>query len=118
MKMNKLMLGACVFSLGIATAASTYHIKIVDPTWVGQSELKPGDYTVRVDGDKVTFTLGKNAITVAAKVETNAAKFSDTQVDVKTENGQAKLMEVDLGGTKSKIVLGNSASPVEAGGTH
>ncbi len=35
MKMNKLMLGACVFSLGIAAAASSYHVKIADPTWVG-----------------------------------------------------------------------------------
>jgi hypothetical protein len=116
MKMNKLMLGACVFSLGIATAASSYHVKIVDPTWVGQTQLKPGDYEVRVDGDKVTFKQGKNVIAVTAKVETNASKFSDTLMDVKTENGQAKLKELDLGGTKSKIVL-NDATPVEAGGT-
>jgi hypothetical protein len=116
MKMNKLMLGACVFSLSIATAASTYHVKIADPTWVGTSELKPGEYEVRVDGDKVTFKQGKNVIAVSAKVETNASKFSDTQMDVKIENGQAKLRELDLGGTKSKIML-NDASTVEAGGT-
>ena len=116
MKMNKLMLGACVFSLGIATAASSYHVRITDPTWVGQSELKPGDYEVRVEGDKVTFKQGKNVVAVTAKVETNASKFSNTQLDVKTENGQAKLKELDLGGTKSKIML-NDAAPVEAGGT-
>jgi hypothetical protein len=116
MKMNKLMLGACVFSLGIATAASTYHVRIADPTWVGQSELKPGEYEVRVDGDKVTFKQGKNVVAVTAKVETNASKYSDTQMDVKTENGQAKLRELDLGGTKSKIML-TDASAVEAGGT-
>lgn len=117
MKMNKLMLGACVFSLGIATAAATYHVRIVDSTWVGQSELKPGEYEVRVDGDKVTFKQGKNVIAVSAKVETNASKFSDTQMDVKTENGQAKLKELDLGGTKSKIMLTDTGA-VEAGGTH
>jgi hypothetical protein len=117
MKMNKLMLGACVFSLGIATAATTYHVMIVDATWVGQSELKPGEYEVRVDGDKVTFKQGKNVVAVSAKVETNASKFSDTQMDVKTENGQAKLKELDLGGTKSKIML-TDTSAVEAGGTH
>ena len=116
MKMNKLMLGACVFSLGIATAASTYHLRISDPTWVGTSELKPGEYEVQVDGDKVTFKQGKNVIAVSAKVETNASKFAGTQMDVKTENGQAKLRELDLGGTKSKILL-DDASPVEAGGT-
>jgi len=116
MKINKLILGACVFSLGIATAASTYHVKIADPTWVGQTQLKPGEYDVRVDGDKVTFKQGKNVVAVGAKVETNASKFSDTQMDIKTENGQAKLKELDLGGTKSKIML-TDATPVEAGGT-
>jgi len=114
MKMNKLILGACVFSLGIATAASTYHIKIADPTWVGTTELKPGEYDVKVDGDKVTFKQGKNVFSVAAKVETNASKYADTQMDVKTINGQAKMQELDLGGTKSKIVL-SDASAVEAG---
>src|SRR5579863_536327 len=114
MKMNKLMLGACVFSLGIATAASTYHLRIADPMWVGQTELKPGEYEVKVDGDKVTFKQGKNVFSVSAKVETSASKYSDTQMDVKTINGQAKLQELDLGGTKSKIVL-TDASPVEAG---
>jgi hypothetical protein len=114
MKMNKLVLGACVFSLGIAAAASSYHIKIADPTWVGTTELKAGEYEVKVDGDKVTFKQGKNIIAVAAKVETNATKYSDTQMDVKTINGQAKLQELDLGGTKSKIVL-SDASAIEAG---
>ena len=114
MKMNKVLLGACVFSLGIATAASSYHVRIADPTWVGGSELKPGEYEVKVDGDKVTFKQGKNVIAVAAKVETSASKFSDTQMDIKTENGQAKLRELDLGGTKSKIVLSDSTT-VEAG---
>ncbi len=117
MKMNKMILGACVFSLGslgIATAASSYHVKISDPTYVGQTQLKPGEYEVRVDGDKVTFKQGKNVVAVSAKVETNASKYTDTQMDVKTENGQAKMRELDLGGTKSKIML-NDATPVEAG---
>jgi len=114
MKMTKLMLGACVFSLGIATAATTYHVRIADPTWVGQNQLKPGDYDVKVEGDKVTFKQGKKMIAVPAKVQTNASKFSDTQMDIRTENGQPQLKELDLGGTKSKIVLGQSA-PVEAG---
>lgn len=116
MKMKKLMLGACVFSLGIAAAASSYHVRIADPTWVGGTELKPGEYEVRVDGDKVTFKQGKTVVAVSAKVETNARKFSDTQLDVKTENGQAKLKELDLGGTTNKIML-TDASAIEAGGT-
>lgn len=117
MKLNKLMLGACVFSVGIAAAASSYHLKILDPTWVGQTQLKPGDYTVTVDADKVTFKLGKTVVAVTAKVETNDSKFSDTMMNVSTENGHAKLKEIDLKGTNSKVVLSDS-SVVEAGGTH
>ncbi len=93
-----------------------YHVKIADPTWVGTTELKPGEYEVKVDADKVTFKQGKNVVAVCAKVETNASKFSDTQMDIRTENGQAKLRELDLGGTKSKIMLTDAAA-VEAGGT-
>lgn len=115
MKMYILMLGACVFSLGIATAASTYHVKIADPTWVGQNELKPGDYNVTVDAaGKVTFKMGKKVVEAPAKVETNAAKFSDTQLNTKSVNGQPQLKELDLGGTNSKIMF-TDASAIEAG---
>jgi hypothetical protein len=114
MKFNKLMLAACVFSLGIATAASTYHVKIADPTWVGQNELKPGDYNVTVDAGKVTFKMGKNVVEAPAKIETSASKFSDTQLSTKSVNGQSQLKELDLGGTKSKITFGD-ASVAEAG---
>jgi hypothetical protein len=115
MKMNKLMLGACVFSLGIATAASTYHVKIADPTWVGQNELKPGEYDVKVDAaGKVTFKMGKNVIEAPAKIETSTSKFADTLVNTKSVNGQAQLKELDLGGTASKIVF-TDASALDAG---
>jgi hypothetical protein len=115
MKMNKLMLGACVFTLGIATAASTYHIKISDPTWVGQNELKPGEYDVKVDeAGKVTFKMGKTVIEAPAKIETNASKFGTTLLNTKSVNGQPQIKEIDLGGTKSKILFGD-ASVAEAG---
>jgi hypothetical protein len=115
MKMNKLMLGACVFSLGIAAAASSYHVKIADSTWVGQNELKPGEYEVKVDpAGKVTFKMGKNVIEAPAKIETNASKFADTEMNTKSVNGQPQLKELDLGGTKSKIMF-TDASAVEAG---
>ena len=115
MKMNKLMLGACVFSLGIATAASTYHVRIADPTWVGQNELKPGDYDVKVDpAGKVMFKKGKEVIEAPAKIENNASKYSDTMMNTKSVNGQQQLKELDLGGTKSKITFSDT-SAVEAG---
>src|SRR5271170_7802820 len=115
MKMNKLMLAACVFSLGIASAASSYHLKIVDPTWVGQNELKPGEYEVKLDpAGKITFKSGKNVIEAPVKIETNASKYADTELNTKTVNGQSQLKELNLGGTKSKITF-TDAPVVEAG---
>jgi hypothetical protein len=115
MKMNKFMLGACVFTLGIATAASTYHIKIADPTWVGQNQLKPGEYDVKVDtAGKVTFKMGKTVIEAPAKIEASESKFADTMLDTKTVNGQSQIKELDLGGTKSKLVF-DDTSVAQAG---
>ncbi len=117
MNIKKTILGACVFSLGIAAAASNSHVKIYDPTWVGQTELKPGEYNVSVEGDKVTFKQGKKVIAFSAKVETNASTFINTQLNSTNANGHSTLNELDLGGTKYKIMLTDAAS-AEATGTH
>jgi hypothetical protein len=115
MKMNKLMLAVGVFSVGIATAASSYHVRFVDPTWVAGTELKAGVYDVKVDpAGKVTFKMGKNVVETTGKVEAGDTKFSETQVSTKSVNGQQQLQEMDLGGSKSKITFGGSAG-TEAG---
>lgn len=115
MKLAKLLLGGCVLSLGVAAFAATAHkVKIVDPTWVGQTELKPGDYNVQVTGDKAMLKMGKQVLEVPAKMETNSAKFQYTQLGTKSVNGKSQLQEIDLGGTNSKIVFGE-ASGTQAG---
>jgi hypothetical protein len=58
--------------------------------------------------------MGKNVVEAPAKIETNASKYSDTQLNTKSVNGQPQLRELDLGGTKSKLTFGD-ASTVEAG---
>ena len=115
MKLMNLVLGSCVLSLGIASAASSYKVKVVDPTWVGQSELKPGEYQVTVENNKAVFKQGKNVVEVPAKLENSPSKFSATQLSTKTDNGHANLKEIDLGGTNSKIVFDSSSSAVDAG---
>jgi hypothetical protein len=80
--------------------------------------LKPGEYDVTVDtAGKVTFKMGKNVVEAPAKVETNASKFADTQMNTKSVNGQSQLKELDLGGTKSKIVFTFGDAAVAEAGT-
>jgi len=115
MKLVKLLVSGSVLSLGVALAASSYSVKVIDPTWIGQTELKPGDYKVQIEGDKVQFKMGKTVIEAAAKLETSTSKFSYTQLGTKLVDGKSKLEEIDLGGTTSKIVFGSDASATSAG---
>jgi len=73
MKLAKLLLSGCVFSLGVGLAASSYTVKIVDPTWIGQTELKPGDYKVQLEGDKAQLKMGKTVVEVPRRWKTVAA---------------------------------------------
>ena len=41
--LTKLTLGFATLALGIASAAS-YSLTLTDPAWVGNTQLKPGEY--------------------------------------------------------------------------
>jgi hypothetical protein len=105
MRIKQLMLVFGTLALGIATAANTYQFKLLEPAWVGSTELKPGEYKVQVEGDKAMIMNGKKAVDVEAKAEAGDQKFSATQISTDTAGGQAKLKEVRIGGTKTKIVF-------------
>ncbi|HLI86647.1 MAG TPA: hypothetical protein VKV17_22260 [Bryobacteraceae bacterium] len=95
-------------ALGLSIAsAKTYDITLVSASKVGNVELKPGKYSLLVmDNSRVKFTDAKGqAIEASAKVSTVDKKFSATQVDVKQVNGTAQVDEIDLGGTKTKILF-------------
>jgi hypothetical protein len=105
MKLARLLLSGCVLSLGMGMAASSYTVKVVDPTWIGQTELKPGDYKVQIEGQKAQLKMGKTVIEVPAKMETGSTKYSFTQLGTKVVDGKAKLEEIDFGGTNARIVF-------------
>jgi len=114
--MSKLMLTLATFALAVASAATTYHVTVNDPIWVGGNEVKAGDYKVAVEGNKVTFTSGKKVVEAPAKVETNSQKFSSTALISEQAGGKQKLSEIRIGGTTTKIVL--EPAPANAGGTN
>ena len=108
---TKFMLAFGVFALAIASAASTYHVTIDNPAWVAGNELKPGDYTVKVDGEKVILKSGKNVVETSAKVEANEKKFDQTTVRMNDENGKEVIQEIRVGGTRTKIVFESAPGP-------
>src|SRR5271168_2555695 len=100
--MKKIMMAFATFALAVASAAPRYHVKIYDPAWAGGTELKPGEYTVEMQGDKAVFKSGKTVLEAPAKMEENDRRYDGTSVRI---NGDKKLEVIEFGGTKSRIVL-------------
>jgi hypothetical protein len=105
MKLTKVTLGLATLALGVASAASSYTVKLYDPMWAGSTELKAGEYTVEMQGDKAVFKSGKKVFEVPATLGTSDSKFKATSLT----SMDKKIQEIDLGGTKSRIVIGTAA---------
>jgi hypothetical protein len=107
MKLTKLMLSFGTLALAIASAASSYHFSIFQPSFVAGKELKPGDYKIEVSGDKALIKAGKQTVEAAVKIENGSEKFSETSVRYTTADGKMNVQEIRLGGTSTKLVFNN-----------
>jgi hypothetical protein len=95
-------------ALGLSAAwAKSYDITLDSATKVGNVELKAGKYSLSVmDDSKVKFISSNGqAVEASAKVTTSEKKYQATQIDLKQVNGTAQVNEIDLGGTKTKILF-------------
>jgi hypothetical protein len=100
-----LTLGAmALFSLGIASAKS-YDIRLDNPTTVGSTQLKAGQYRVKVNGSQAVFmdANSSKSYTAAVKTGTSTTKFDQTVVQTTNQNGMDNLKEIDLGGSTTKL---------------
>ena len=87
-------------ALGVASAES-YKLNLAHPAVVKGNELKPGDYKLNVEQGKATFTLGKQTVQSAVRIENADKKYSNTVVRY---NGQS-IAEIRVGGTTTKLVF-------------
>jgi hypothetical protein len=111
MNFPKVMFTLTTLALAAASAASVYTVKLYDPVWVGATQLKAGEYTVEMKGDKAVFKSGKTMVEVPATLGTSDKKYGSTTL----VSSESKLHEIDLGGTKEKIVFGSEAPSANAG---
>jgi hypothetical protein len=103
-----LIVGALTLSsLGIASAKS-YDIVLNAPARAGATELKPGDYKLKVEGSQAVFTDAENAksVSVPVKVENSDKKFKNTAVESTNQNGMDTIQAIDLGGSNTRLTLG------------
>jgi hypothetical protein len=101
MKVTKLMFSVAALALGVASAASSYSVKLYDSVWIGGTQLKAGDYKVEMQGDKAVFKNGKSVIEVPATLGTSDKKYTFTSLGLV----DSKLHEIDVGGTNVKILF-------------
>jgi hypothetical protein len=107
MKLSKLMLSFGTLALAIASAASSYHFEIFQPSMLAGKELKPGDYKIELNGDKAVIKVGKQMLEASVKVENGSEKFPETSVRYATADGKMLVQEIRLGGTSTKLVFNN-----------
>lgn len=91
----------------MAVAAQTHRVTLFQETIVNATTLKPGDYKVIVDGNKVVLEKGKSRVEAQAAVETAGAKFNSTSVRYQNGDGRYRLKEIRIGGTNTKLVFNN-----------
>ncbi len=105
---GKSLLTTCalaLLTLGIANAKS--YITLTSTTMAGASQLKPGEYEVKLQGDQVIFTdegTGKS-ITVPVTVEHNEKKFDQTTVETTDKDGKPSVAVISLGGSTTRVRL-------------
>jgi hypothetical protein len=107
MKLSRLLLSFGTLALAIASAASSYHFSVFEPSYFGGKELKPGDYKIELNGDKAAIKVGKQLVEAPVKIENGTEKFDQTSVRYSTADGKMMVQEIRIGGTKTKLVFNN-----------
>jgi hypothetical protein len=97
--LSVLLLSAKVFT-------KTYTFAISDQAIAGNTQLKPGEYHIKLDGAQVVLTdKSGSRIDTTAKVETTERKFTDTAVLTSKESGGDRILYIELGGSSNRVVF-------------
>jgi hypothetical protein len=101
-----LVLFAGAAGMWIASAKS-YRIIVPDHTEMAGTQLKAGDYTVKVDGAKAVL-IGEDDKRVEATgtIQTADRKFPETTLEInKGSDGINHVTAIDLGGTTTRLTF-------------
>ncbi len=104
--MKRLLVTFALLGLAVASAKE-YKITLFQPSVLGATELKAGDYKLEVTNDKVVIRGGGRTGEAAVKVETGAGKFPSTSVRYANADGKYKIQEICVGGTNMKLIVNN-----------
>jgi len=101
-----LVLGSVAFAAG-----NTFKVNVDQDSVIEGKTLRAGEYKVSMENGNAVLRRGKESIEVPAKEETASNKFAVTEL---TYRSKTNLKEIDLGGTKTRIIF-EGAAPMNSG---
>ena len=107
--MKRAVLITLLACASLAIASERFKITFVYPTYIGETELKPGACRLILDGDQAIFEQGKRKLEVTVKVETVKDQYRQTTVRYHIDGGKYKVSEIRLGGTNRKLIFRSSS---------
>jgi len=102
--MRKLILLFGFLGLAVASAKS-YSLTLFETATVAGKQLPPGEYKVEVVNDKAVLRNGKIDAEAPVKVEDGQTKYPTTTVRLARDGDTARIQEIHLGGTKTRLVF-------------
>lgn len=81
------------------------RVTLFQPSTLNGVDLKPGEYKVQVDGEKLTLQNGKSKAEATVKSEQNGEKFGSTTIRYNNGDGKMKITEIRIGGTTTKLLV-------------
>ena len=87
-------------------SAKTYNFTVTIAAQAGNTQLKPGDYSLKVDGTQVV--LKDNAghrIDIGATLEAADQKFNETAVVISNADGTNRIQWIQLGGSNTRLMF-------------
>jgi len=84
---------------------SSFNVTLFQPSIIAGTELKPGEYKVQLNGDKLTIKNGKKVVEASVKSEQVDSKYGATSVRYNNGDGKYTVTEIRVGGTNTKLVV-------------
>ncbi len=112
--MKTRVLGLALLALS-AAVAKDFTITLYQPAVVAGKSLAAGDYKVAVHGDTAIISHGKDKVESPVKVVESDRKYSSTTVKCEAENGRNTVQEIQVSGTKTRLVFEGTEAPMAGG---
>jgi len=103
--MKKAVVFVCLLAAMAFASAKSFTVTLFEPSMIGGTELKAGDYRCELQGDKIVIKHGHETTEAAVKVESGDHKYSSTSVQYASTDGKNKIEEIRVGGTNMRLVV-------------